>query len=385
MPGSLQIGERGGKDSREGSNLLFGDFLPPFAKMHPLFCAIFVSLIMNELSGSGNGPLMTAAHFHGTTVKWVQFEGSVPSGAVSFWNSYHHSRRWEYPCRVSNCAAGYYSPSRGPFCYYPYGDRERGISPFWVLVNEYDFESLKWEWDSYGGVPRNSISTCPGVELYVGRNRYGLGKVDPANTAFFLGYAGKEYWYKEYEVLTINKDYRSQEITNVRYKKEQGTYSSHDITLLTTKVNNHHCKSVQKTTALSKTVSFEHRWDIGISLSETVSCSITVGIPKVIGTSWGFSSEKTYSWNKGFTQSESVTYTETVEVNIPPNHSCEVAMEGTIMKANIPFTASVTRYYHNGERRSATVSGVSKNVVVAQVHTEIKRCQPIPDAEPCLS
>ncbi|XP_003224545.2 natterin-4 [Anolis carolinensis] len=353
--------------------------------MHPLICAIFVSLIMNELSGSGNGPLMTAAHFHGTNVKWVEFEGSLPNGAVSFWNTYHHSERWEYPCRVSNCAAGYYSPSRGPYCYYPYADREQGVSPFWVLVNEYDFESLKWEWDSYGGIPQNSISTCPGVELYVGKNKFGLGKVDVKNTAFFLGYAGREYWYKEYYVLTINKDYLSQEITNVRYMKERGRYRSHHLTLLSTKLNNRNCYSVKKTTTLKKRVSFEHRWDVGIALSESVSGSITVGIPQVIGTSWGFSSEKTYSWNKGFTKTESEEYSEAVEVNIPPNHSCEVTMEGTAMKAEIPFTARVTRYYRNGERRSATVPGVNHNVVVAQVHTESKRCQPIPDAEPCLS
>nr|XP_060636652.1 natterin-1-like [Anolis sagrei ordinatus] len=383
-------------------------------KMHLFFCALFISLMdYHCISGKESvltslkktvekGPLVTIVRdedsssavnqtrnsrrndaFYETTLKWVWFYGSAPSDAVSFWNSY--ANRWEYPCWEGGCGAGYYSPARGPYCYYAESNREKSTSNFQVLVNEHNFESLKWQYGSHGNVPHNSIDTCPGARVYVGKNHFGLGKVVVQHSAFFIGRNGKEYWYKEYDVLTIYKDYRSQAINNVRYKEDQGTYSNHALTLFTTKVTNNNCESVKKTTTLSKTVTFEHRWDVGIALSQSVSSTITVGIPEVIGTSWGISSEKTYNWNKGFTQSESVEYSETVEVDVPPKQSCEVTMKGITMRARIPFTATATRYYYNGESRSATVQGVSDNDVVAQVHTEIKQCQPIPNAEPCLS
>ncbi|XP_060636651.2 natterin-3-like [Anolis sagrei] len=383
-------------------------------RMHLLFCALFISLLdYHCISGQEcvltslkktveKGPLVTIVQngdsssavnptrnnrhndvFYETTLKWVWFNESAPSEALSFWNSY--ANRWEYPCWEERCAAGFYSPTHGPYCYYAYGNGEFSTSNFQVLVNEHDFESLKWQQGSYGSVPQNSVDTCPGAQVYVGKNKYGLGKVDVQNSAFFIGINGKEYWYKYYDVLTIYKGYRSQEINNVKYMKDQGIYSNDALTLFTAKVTNNNCDSVKKITTLSKTVSFEHHWDVGIALSQSVNTTITVGIPQVIGTSWGFSSEKTFNWNKGSTQTEAVTFTETVEIDVPPNHSCEVTMEGITMKARFPFTARATRYYNNGESRSAIIQGVSNSGVVTQVHTESKRCQPIPDAEPCLS
>ncbi|XP_042329581.1 natterin-3-like [Sceloporus undulatus] len=321
--------------------------------------------------------------FYGTTLRWVLFDGSIPKGAVSIWNDY--TNRQDYTCMERGCGAGYYHPSYGPYCYYPESNREHGTSVFWLLVNEYNFESLTWKPGSNGYVPHNSINTCPGVDVYVGKNHYGLGKVVTKHSAFFLGHDGKEYWYKNYDVLTINKDYLSQKISNVKYIIEQGTYSNQQLTLFFTKVTNNHCASVKKSTTLSKTVSFEHNWEFDITLSTSVSTTATLGIPEVIGMSWGGSSEKSYSWTNGFTQTETNTYSETVEVEVPPNHSCEVAMEGIKMTAKIPFTATVTHHYNNGEKKSATTRGVSDNVVLAQVHTVVKRCEPIESAVPCQS
>ncbi|XP_044300467.1 natterin-4-like [Varanus komodoensis] len=328
-------------------------------------------------SSSRNGDV-----FYESTLGWIWFPGSAPSGAVSFWNAY--GNRWEYPCKVSDCSAGYYSPSRGPYCFYPYGNKEYSSSQFWILVNGHNFESLSWREDSFGDVPPNSINTCAGTRLYVGKNKYGLGKVDSKNKAFFLGYQGKEYWYKYYDVLIIKKDYRSQTIDNARYNFNQGSYTDVGSLILTTsKVNNYECSAVKKITSLAQMVQNEHSWDIGMSISSSVNFGMTIGIPDYIGVSWGITKEKHFDWRKGSTQSESVTFTEQVEVNVPPNHSCEVEMYGMRKRGSIPFTATATRYYRNGETRSATVQGVSYNTVVAQVQTVVRRCIPIPDVTPC--
>ncbi|XP_053120628.1 natterin-3-like [Hemicordylus capensis] len=318
--------------------------------------------------------------FDSTALKWVDFQGSIPSGAVSFWNSY--AQRTEYPCKVSSCHAGFYNPGRGSACFYPYGDKESQSSDFSLLVNENDLERLQWQSDSWGDVPSNSVGTCPGGNIYVGRNKYGIGKVDHHNRAFFIGYNGKEWWYKHYDVLIVKKNYRSQKIENVRYRLDQGTYSNGDTTLVFSKVTNYGCGTVKKSTTLSKAVTFEYRWDISSSVSVSVSTTMTAGIPEVFGAEWSISAEQTFGWSKGSTH-RSNTITETVEVSVPPNQICELSMEGKRMRANIPFTARVTRCYNDGTERSATVQGVSRNVVVAQVHVIVKRCQPILNAPPC--
>ncbi|XP_063159014.1 natterin-3-like, partial [Candoia aspera] len=332
--------------------------------------------------GAGEQPSSRSLDvFYGTTMSWTWFPGYLPSGAVSHWNSY--ANRWEYPCMVSDCSAGFYSPNHGSYCYYPYGNKEYSTSQFWILVNGHDFESLSWKGGSWGSVPSNSINTCAGVRLYVGKNKYGLGKVDSKNEAFFLGYKGKEYWYKNYDVLTINKDYRSQSISNVRYMLNQGSYSESGMVLASSKLTNKDCRAVKKTTTLSGTVTSEHSWNVGMSISQSISFSMTAGILDIFGGSWGISSEKTFSWNKGYTYSESVTYSEGVEVEIPPNHTCELVMNGVRMRGQVPFTATATRYYRNGSSRSATVQGVSYNVIGIKGDSQVERCVPIPNAPPC--
>ncbi|XP_060111211.1 natterin-3-like [Heteronotia binoei] len=317
----------------------------------------------------------------GTTLKWVWFQGSVPSGAVSIWNDY--AKRTEYPCYESGCTPGFYSPKRGSYCLYPYGNKEYKTSQFRLLVNENNFESLKWQKDSWGDVPLNSINSCPGYQTYVWENKYGLGKVVPQHKAFFIGINGKAYWYKHYDVLVVYKDYVSQHIYNVHYMKEKGTYTNQALTLVSIRVTNKNCKAVKKITSLSKTITNEHRWDFSTSISIGVSTSITGGIFSIVNMGWSLSREKMFSWSEGSAMTKSVTFSETVEVDVPPNHTCEVTKEGQRMYGNIPFTATATREYRNGERRSGTVQGVSKNTIVAHVDTYVKQCQPIPNATPC--
>uniref|UniRef100_A0ACB8EW38 Uncharacterized protein n=1 Tax=Sphaerodactylus townsendi TaxID=933632 RepID=A0ACB8EW38_9SAUR len=317
----------------------------------------------------------------GTSLKWVWFDGSVPNGAVSIWNDY--AGRQEYPCYEPDCVPGYYSPARGSYCFYPYSNKEYKNSQFRLLVNENNLESLKWQQDSWGDVPSNSVTSCPGSQLYVGKNKYGLGKVQPSNKAFFIAINGKEKYYKYYEVLVVYKDYLSQRIYNIHYMKEKGTYRNQAFTLVSTRVINKSCGAVKKITSLSETITNERRWDFSSSLSIGVSTSMTAGIFSIVGIEWSISEEKTFSWSEGATLSQSTTFSETVEIEVPPNHTCDVALEGQRMYGDIPFTAKVTHEYRNGEKRCGTVQGVSKNALVAHVVVNVQRCQPIPDATPC--
>ncbi|XP_026095673.1 natterin-3-like [Carassius auratus] len=134
-------------------------------------------------------------------IKWVTWNYNLPSGAIAIYNDY--AGRTDYVCR-SGCNSGFYSRTKGPYCHYPYGDKEYRVSSFDVLVLENSSGGIKWEYGSYGSVPVHAVRVCSEKEIYVGKNKYGLGKVDRKNTAFFLPWNGSEYWYKQYQVLAYS-------------------------------------------------------------------------------------------------------------------------------------------------------------------------------------
>ncbi|XP_042337808.1 natterin-4-like, partial [Plectropomus leopardus] len=109
-----------------------------------------------------------------TNLEWQTFDGSIPNGAVSIHNGY--VGRTDYVAKYGS-SAGFYNPDKGPYCLYPDGKKEHRGSPFEILVNRDNFEFLEWKEDSYGSVPQNSVRISPGIDVYVGKNKYGLGKV----------------------------------------------------------------------------------------------------------------------------------------------------------------------------------------------------------------
>ncbi|XP_062994835.1 natterin-4-like [Elgaria multicarinata webbii] len=381
--------------------------------MHLVFCALFMPLIAAEQCTNGVKVSLTVLNrtvekspvgiqvpgkegslkrkkrqtdrhsevFDDTSLQWIEFQGSIPDGAVSFWNN--HAKRNEYPCSTQGCQAGFYNPDLGSFCFYPLAGKQDKTPRFWLLVNENNLELLKWHSEPLDDFPSNSIDTCPGEGFYVAKNKYGIGAVVRQNNSFLIGIDGTEYSYKSYEVLIINKDYKSQKISHVHYFTEQGTYKNKAVILKIIKAFNHNCDVVKKKVSLTKEVALENHWDFNKSLSLGVSFTLSAGVPRILAGSWCISGEATLGWSDGFSKTETDKYSIEVETEVQPNFECEVQMEGIKMSAEIPFSASVVRSYKNGARRSATVYGVSRNSVVEQINAIIKRCQPIPDAIPC--
>ncbi|XP_078106005.1 natterin-3-like [Sander vitreus] len=316
-----------------------------------------------------------------TNLKWQTFDGSLPNGAVSIYNE--KAKRTDYVSKHGS-AAGFYNPDKGPYCLYPYYEKEHRGSPFEILVNKDNFEFLEWKDGSYGSVPQNAIETCPGSNIYVGKNKDGLGKVDVKNQAFFLPWEGSEYWYKNYQVLTFNKDVISEDISDVKYKTDgvkpiQYPPETLQISVLT----NNDCHSVKQTTTLSKTTQKEQRWDTSFSFTVGVKSTITAGIPEIMSASIEVSAETTLQFTKGTTHTQSTTHSVSVETNIPPNHSCRVSMVGHKYEADIPYTARLKRTYRNGKTTWTSISGTYKSVQMGEVRGVVDRCEPVPNARPC--
>uniref|UniRef100_A0A8C9Z4Q5 Natterin-3 n=1 Tax=Sander lucioperca TaxID=283035 RepID=A0A8C9Z4Q5_SANLU len=316
-----------------------------------------------------------------TNLEWQTFDGSLPNGAVSIYNGY--AGRTDYVCKYGR-EAGFYNPDKGPYCLYPYAEKELSGSPFEILVNKDNFEFLEWKDGSYGSVPENAVKTCPDSDVYIGRNKYGLGKVHVKHQAFFLPWEGSEYWYKYYQVLTFNKDVISEDISDVKYKTDgvkviKGSPETLHISILT----NNGCQSVKRTTALSKTTQKETRWDTSFSLTVGAKTTITAGIPLLVEGKIELHTEATFGFTKGTTHTESTTHTDSVEAEIPPNHSCRVSMVGHRYEEDIPYTARLSRTYRNGETSWTSISGTYKSVQMVEVRAVVDRCEPIPDPKPC--
>ncbi|XP_059921361.1 natterin-3-like [Gadus macrocephalus] len=314
-------------------------------------------------------------------LQWVTWEGVLPNGTVSIFNDY--AGRTDYVCKV-NCEAGFYNPSMGNFCLYPYSDQEYTSTKFQVLVNVDHFEFLEWKEDSYGSVPQHAIRTCHGVDIFVGKNKYGLGKVVSLHEAFFLPWEGDEYWYKKYQVLSINRDAYSQHISHVRYAIDQMELFHHPPEALQlAKVTNLECTSVEKRVSLEKSSSTRKTWDIGRQTRNGSVSTMKAQVPLLGPGTLDFTKEQTVSFSEGTSLEETLDHEVAVELLVPPNHSCTVRMEGRKMTADLPFTARLSRTNPRGETRWTSVTGTYDGVQVGEISAVVERCQLVADVVPC--
>lgn len=333
-----------------------------------------------ELASRRSQPL--PFDFGRANLKWQTWQGSLPDGAVAIYN--RHTRRYDYICKY-RCEAGFYNPRMGPYCHYPFAGRAYRCSPFEILVNKDNFEFLEWKPGSFGSVPQNSVGTCKGGDKYVGMNRYGLGKVHPKHRAFFLPWKDKEYYYRKgYQVLTVNKDVISEHISDVKYKIESSIIFQYPPeTMRTSTITNYACSEVGKGVTLSKTNTVEHRWDTGFFSTFGVQTSIKAEIPFLFEKKVEFSIQTTVEYLQGESVIEENLHSVTVDLKVPPNHSCTTRMVGYNYKLDIPYTARLTRTYQNGRTSWTVITGKYYGVQIGEVRAIVDRCKPLQNVNQC--
>ncbi|XP_053194971.1 natterin-3-like [Scomber japonicus] len=317
-----------------------------------------------------------------SNLEWVRwnFGSSLPYGSVSFYNNYEE--RLDYICKCE-CHSGFHTAGSYT-CNYPFHVKEEVCFDFDVLVNKDDLEALEWKADSDGSVPQNAVKTCSSYDVYVAKNKYGLGKMHARNKVFYLPWHGSDYRYKEYDVLALNKNIFKEHISDVMYKIDEAARFQHPPEVMgkSTIINNE-CREVTKTSKISKTYEEEKRWDTSTAISAGVRASISAGIPFVGEAGIELSTEETKTFSSGTTLKVSKNFAVDVEVTVPPNHSCGVSAVGHKYSTNIPYTARLTRIYYNGKTSSTIITGEYKGVNVVDFKHVVDRCVPIPNAKPC--
>ncbi|NXI92144.1 NATT4 protein, partial [Psophia crepitans] len=310
-------------------------------------------------------------------LKWVTFDGKLPDDAVSNWNDY--AKRMEYVCstRAFGCDTGAYVPDRGPFCFVPYGEKEHSIRDFKVLVNVGNFEALDWVDDSFGSVPENAVAGCPLVDIFVGRNFYGLGKISKEQRAAFVVVDGEEIWYKWYQVLVVKKGLADVTISQVRYNMSGAVERGEDVTLMKTTVRNEACQRARKAVTLEEVTETEHDWELEQRVFATIRGMLQAPLLVFRGTSWEVTNITNIPWVGGASTSQYTIHTHMVEEELQPHTACEAALEGRRLDIRVPITAQLTRDFGDGQPHRVAVTGWAHSRAVVGIQASIKECQPI--------
>ncbi|XP_037244423.1 natterin-3-like isoform X1 [Falco rusticolus] len=316
-------------------------------------------------------------------LKWVPFEGHLPADAVSNWNAY--ANRTEYVCSTQRwgCNTGAYVPQRGPLCFFPYGEWEWSTHDFKVLVNVGGFEALDWVADSFGSVPKNAVEGCPSVDVFVGRNQYGLGKVSKDQRALFVMVDGEEVWYKWYQVLVVKKGPADVTISDVRYNMSQAVENREDITVMKTTVRNEGCQGMRKTITMEEVTEREHNWQMDHRVLATIHGVLRTALLAFNGMGWGVTNVTDIPWVGGASAGEYVVRTHTVEEELRPRMACAVALEGHRVDVRVPFAAQLIRQFTDGQRHRVGVTGWAHSRAVVGVRPKVTGCWPITDILPC--
>ncbi|KAM9858656.1 natterin-4-like [Aulostomus maculatus] len=343
-----------------------------FPKVHPNASAEALPLTPEIESELNHSP---SAEFNGTDLEWQAWTGSLPEGAVSIYNGY--AGHFDYVCKFF-CESGFYSPEKGPFCYFPHGQFVYATPTFDILVDKDYFEFLQWTDGVCGGVSTYAIQTCTGEEKYVGKNRYGLGKVDVDRKGFILSLGKEAYWYSHYKVLEANKDVRSEHLLDVVYDSEGAEVEKLPPEILhRTSVSNYGADPVTSNVTISKTTQVEHAWRTDFSVGSGLSTSISTVVPQISSAGIDLSGDEvTLVFTDDDTYIESVYHSDSSMITVPPLSSCDVFLVGTRYKDDLPYKARLSRTYINRESTWTSISGMYSSAQVRDVHSEVQ-CQPL--------
>ncbi|XP_074710853.1 natterin-4-like [Strix uralensis] len=316
-------------------------------------------------------------------LKWVTFEGELPADAISSWNNY--TKRMEYVCSTEKlgCNTGAYIPERGPFCFFPYGERERNSHSFKVLVNVGDFEALDWVDDSFGSVPENAVEGCPSIDVFIGRNHYGLGKISKVQRAAFMMVDGQEVWYKWYQVLVVKKGPADVTISDVRYNMSGAVEHGEDVTLTKTTVRNEGCRALSRAATLEEVTEVENDWEVDQRVFATIHGVLRAALLTFTGTGWEVTDVTSVPWVGAASTSKYVVQTHVAEEEVRPRTACVVALQGRRSGVRVPFSAQLTRDFGGGHLHRVAVTGWARGRAVGGVRASVKQCWPIAEAAPC--
>lgn len=312
-----------------------------------------------------------------TNLWWITAEkkNSIPLDSFSIYNKY--TSREEYVCRPRGiCALGFMTEARGFYCYYSLQGRQLLTGDFQFLQNRKKYELLEWKPGQNGSIPENSIRNCK--HNFVGRNRYGLGNVHSAMKVFYLPWEGKEYWYQDYEVLTVNREPYHLLVVEISYDTKKLNVSSHPRVELmeSTCLANNNSKELVKEVFMQTKHEKLNIWEPSLSMQHMLSTNFSAKIPEIVFGRGSQHVSSKFEWS-GYKYRQNVSLRLEHTTVIKPGECCRVKMMGNTTKISMPFWAQVIKRYLNGTIHKASVIGRYMSEEIGGIKGMPGACEPI--------
>ncbi|XP_073673522.1 natterin-3 [Garra rufa] len=320
-------------------------------------------------------------------LEWTEIKqhSDVPKDAVTLFDK--KFKQTYYAARFEDCKPCFYKKD-DKTCWefvsegeYKLGGTVRNAK-ISFLVNKDDFELLDWKKSSYGGIPPLAVETCNGY--FFARDDLGLGYLTE-NSLMTLG--GKKVNTAENEVLTLNHDIKGQHLTIIKYDTERAETSENAQTLKHFTASNKNCDPVKYQVKLDqgidKTVSFlKSRTH---TVGGTGDTSVSGKVPFIVKINGKLGAKYDYSRLNSKTTSivEKSLHSLSMEVQVPPNHSCSINIESNTFTADVPYTGQLTRIYNNNEIRRTLINDVYSLQEVGEIQAVVDPCIELLNGKKC--
>ena len=164
-------------------------------------------------------------------------------------------------------------------------------------------------------------------------------------------------------------------VTDVRYEMSKATYEKkppQNLNTLTVINRSHIPQNIAKTVEFTTTSSTEYSFGVGIGFGTEVTLFET---EKTLGTaSLEVSAAATYEKEHTFSygQSETLETSDTIEIGMEISWTSKMSVTISADKftSNIPFVATMKKYYFDGTTSISTTDGIFKGVHMSNVHVQ---------------
>ena len=164
-------------------------------------------------------------------------------------------------------------------------------------------------------------------------------------------------------------------VTDIRYEMSKATYQKkppQNLNALTVINRSHIPQNIAKTVEYTTSSSSEYSFGVGIGFGTEVTLFETekkIGPAKIeVGVTGTYETEHTFSYG----QSETVETTDTIEIGMEISWTSKmtVTISADKFTSNIPFIATMKKYYFDGTTGTSTTDGIFKGVHMSNVHVQ---------------
>lgn len=239
------------------------------------------------------------------------------------------------------------------------------------LVNKNDFEMLEWTTLADINSDQTPVWLCK--DNYISKDTSGK-----------VALKKKEKVTPNDEVLTLNNGIQWQDL-KIDSNKVPG--KQHVEVIKKFMAFNKNCDPAKYVMKLdggtdksrSSQKGSSHSFGVGLEGSVSGTTPTLINLGGKLNLKYDYSRSKSIT----ITDVDKVMHSVSVEVLVPPKHSCTVEITSTTFKHQGQFTGQLTRKYNNGYESKTSVTDINVYWEISDLEASVDLCTPIKGAEKC--